>query len=109
VFSYLNDNELSRAFHALLEFIDNYQYTLEKPLNDYERLLIFLAINQFEFVYKNETINHDKELKKLNDKGIKDEYLKVIKELQKESIPAEDIICFIDIIKNNRNIKINKI
>ena len=40
VFSYLNDNAI-RAFHALLEFIDNYQYTLEKPLNDYERLLIF--------------------------------------------------------------------
>lgn len=65
VFSYLNDNELSRAFHALLEFIDNYQYTLEEPLNDYERLLIFLAINQFEFVYKDETINHNKELKKI--------------------------------------------
>lgn len=51
VFSYLNNNEIAEAYHALLEFIDNYQYTLEEPLNDYERLLIFLAINQFELVY----------------------------------------------------------
>ena len=42
-------------------------------------------------------------------KELKMNILKLLKNYKKESIPAEDIICFIDIIKNNRNIKINKI
>jgi hypothetical protein len=36
-----------------LEFIDNYQYTIHEPLNDYEKLLIALAVEQYEFIYEN--------------------------------------------------------
>lgn len=67
VFKYLNNNNLPEAFHALVEFIDNYQYTLTEPLNDYEKLLIFIAIEQFEFVYKN---NNEKVMSEINTKDI---------------------------------------
>lgn len=51
VFKCLNQNNLAEAYHALVEFIDNYQYTLLEPLNDYEKLLISLAVEQFEYIY----------------------------------------------------------
>lgn len=52
LFANLNNYNFPEAFHALVEFIDNYQYTLHEPLNDYEKLLISLAIRQFEFYYE---------------------------------------------------------
>lgn len=57
VFYYLNHNNFAEAFHALVEFVDNYQYTLKEPLNDYEKLLISLAVEQYEFAYEKELIS----------------------------------------------------
>lgn len=84
VFCYLNDNEISRAFHALLEYIDNYQYTLEEPLNEYERLLIFLAINQFEFVYKNIYTSLSKNKLKNMSAAAKEKMIESMEEFEKE-------------------------
>lgn len=46
VFKNTNNNNFPEAYHALTEFIDNYQYTIEEPLNDYEKLMINMAIDQ---------------------------------------------------------------
>lgn len=105
---YLVKNELSlREFAQKCDLSHSYIATLRNGIDPRNNKEIDPTIGTLKKLSDGMNISLKELLIKANymenDKGIKDEYLEVIKRLQEETIPAEDIKCFIEIIKNNRN------